>query len=285
MSEKVPMTIREINKKQSLAHIPAMRQRVQALYRQGSNTRNVEQVMQSAFEELALAIEELQAADESLRLQHDEWQNRYAEIELECQRYKDLFEHAPVGYVVTSLDGAIRQANQAAAHMLQSNARLLVGRSLALFVPDGHRRAFRHNIERLALAEGPQDWDTSLQSWKGELFNADLTVGVFRGASGRPVALYWLVRDVSARRRSAVVLSERIELETSERSAGLAILNTSITGDMTVRQQLAFIAEACLRLAGTEQAYSPAEQELAAELARRVATAIEQARVSQEAFA
>jgi len=177
----------------------AIRQRIQALYRQRHTAKDLGQMLDVAFEELESALGQIQAADALRQAQHDEWQNRYAEIELECQRYKDLFEHAPTGYLVTSLDGAIRQANPAAAQLLQSNTRFLVGRSLALFVPDGQRRAFRHNIERLAQADESQDWETSLQSWKGELFDANLTVGVLRGASGRHVALYWLIRERSER--------------------------------------------------------------------------------------
>jgi len=175
----------------------AIRQRIQALYRQRHTAKDLGQMLDVAFEELESALGQIQAADALRQAQHDEWQNRYAEIELECQRYKDLFEHAPTGYLVTSLDGAIRQANPAAAQLLQSNTRFLVGRSLALFVPDGQRRAFRHNIERLRQADAPQEWQTRLQSWKGDLFEADLTVGVLHGTSGRPVALYWLVRDRS----------------------------------------------------------------------------------------
>jgi len=275
------MTSKEFNKKQPLSHILAMRQRVQALYRQSSNTSNLDQVMNTAFEELALALEELQAADECLRLQHDEWQNRYAELELECQRYKDLFDHAPVGYLVSSLDGAIRQANSAAAHMLQSNTRFLIGRSLALFVPDGQRRAFRHTIERLTQADGPQEWEATLQSWKGETFDAGLTVGLLRGASGRPVALYWLVRDISQRRRA-----EAGHLDASNRSAELDVPpSVLIKGDMTARQQFAFIAEACLLLASDGRAPSASERALAEELARRLAAALDRAQSSQEAFA
>jgi len=282
------MANRELNKKQPSEQVLAMRQRVQALYRQSSNASNLDQVMNTAFEELALALEQLQAADEGLRQQHDEWQDRYAELELECQRYKDLFEHAPAGYLVTSLDGAIRQANPAAAQLLQSNTRFLVGRSLALFVPEGQRRAFRHSIERLAQAGVPQEWEATLQSWQGAPFDADLTVGVFRGASGRPVALYWLVRDISVRKRAEAALRAGLTLEVPDRPAELNVLDASpsalIKGDISARQQFAFIAEACLQLANAERAYSLSDLTLAEELVRRVTAALEQARASQAAL-
>jgi PAS domain S-box-containing protein len=180
-----------------------MRQRVQALYRQGSNSVQHDQVLSTAFEELALALEELQAAEDELRRQQDEWQNSRAELELEYQRYKDLFDQAPAGYLVTSTDGSIRQANPAAAALLQNSERFLIGRSLALFVPEGQRRPFRNQIAQLAQADEPLEWEVSMQSWEGRSFTARLTVSTLRGATGRPVALYWLLRDIGASKDTA----------------------------------------------------------------------------------
>src|SRR5215216_6460563 len=117
--------------------IQTLRQRVQSLYQQGGTDAQSHVVLSQAFEELAHALEELQAADQALQRQRDEWLNKQAELELEAQRYKDLFEYAPAGYIVTSIDGAIRQANQAALALLETSDRAIVGRSLAFFVPDG----------------------------------------------------------------------------------------------------------------------------------------------------
>src|SRR3954451_1940446 len=131
------MTLRERISEQPPVKIQTLRQRVQSLYQQGGTNAQSDAILSRAFEELAHALEELQAADQALRQQRDEELDRRAELELECQRYKDLFEHAPAGYVVTSIDGAIRQANPAALALLKTSDRAVVGRSLALFVPEG----------------------------------------------------------------------------------------------------------------------------------------------------
>jgi PAS domain S-box-containing protein len=187
------MTLRERISEQPLVKIQTLRQRVQLLYQQGGTNAQSDVVLSRAFEELAHALEELQAADQALHRQRDEWLNKQAELELECQRYKDLFEHAPAGYLVTSIDGAIRQANPAALALLETSDRAIVGRSLAVFVPDGQRRAFREKIAELLRAAAPQEWVISLCSWEGASLEARLTVSVLRGASGRPLALYWLI--------------------------------------------------------------------------------------------
>ena len=187
------MTLRERIIDQPPVRIQTLRQRVQALYQQRSPTAQSDVVLSRAFEELAHALEELQAADYALQQQRNEWLDKQAELEQECQRYKDLFDHAPAGYLVTSIDGAIRQANPAALALLDTSDRAIVGRSLAFFVPDGQRRTFREKLAALLAETEPQEWKVSMCSWEGAPLEARLTVSVLRGASGRPLALYWLI--------------------------------------------------------------------------------------------
>jgi PAS domain S-box-containing protein len=177
-------------------NIQAMRQRVQALYRQGSAFAQSDPVLSTAFEELALAIDQLQDADQALLHERDTWLNQRAELELECQRYKDLFAHAPSGYIVTSIDGAIRQANPAALELLQISDRVAIGRALALFVPEGQRRAFRSTIAALVEADHVHEWVASMRTWEGAPFEARLTARALRGATGRPAAIYWFIHAI-----------------------------------------------------------------------------------------
>jgi len=195
------MTLRERISEPPPVKIQTLRQRVQSLYQQGGASAQSDAVLSRAFEELAHALEELQAADRALHQQREEWLNKQTELELESQRYKDLFEHAPAGYLVTSVDGAIRQANSAALALLETSDRAIVGRPLAVFLPEGQRRAFRDKIAQLLQAPAPQEWVLNMCSWEGASLQARLTASVLRGTSGRPLALYWLIRaldEVSA---------------------------------------------------------------------------------------
>jgi PAS domain S-box-containing protein len=188
------MTLRQRISEPPQGKIHILRQRVQSLYQQGAVPALTDTVLNQAFEELGHAFEELEAADQALHRQREEWLNQQAALELEIQRYKDLFEHAPAGYLVTSIDGTIRQANSAALTMLETSARAIVGRSLAIFVLEGQRRPFRHNITQALQAVAPPEWVTSMCSWEGTPFEARVTVGVQYGPSGRPLGLYWLMR-------------------------------------------------------------------------------------------
>jgi PAS domain S-box-containing protein len=197
------MTLRERISEQPPVKVQTLRQRVQLLYQQGGSSIQSDAVLSRAFEELAHALEELQAADQALHHQRDELLNRQAALDLECQRYKDLFEHAPAGYLVTSIDGAIRQANSAALRLLDTTDRAIVGRSLAIFVPEGQRRILREQIAELLQATEPQEWQISMCSWEGAPIEARVTASVLRGSSGRPLALYWLIHALGESRAAA----------------------------------------------------------------------------------
>src|SRR4051812_40877322 len=74
--------------------------------------------MTEALAELSSALEELRVADEELRQQNEALATARSEAEEESRKYRELFEHAPGGYLVTDKDGMITQANRQAALML-----------------------------------------------------------------------------------------------------------------------------------------------------------------------
>jgi PAS domain-containing protein len=67
-----------------------------------------------AVEELATTVEELHAMNEDLT------QSQQAAIESQ-RRYQELFEGVPESYLVTDLQGLIREANRPAAHLLNTD--------------------------------------------------------------------------------------------------------------------------------------------------------------------
>lgn len=193
--------------------IAVMRRRIGVLY-QSANTTNERELLPRAFEELQLAIEELQTAEEHLRDQHQELLASVDQIEQDRLRYQDLFEHAPIGYLLTSLDATIRQANQTAQHILGAPEKFLVGRSLALFVPIGGRRPFRERVGELRHIQTPQRWQGDIQPWQGEPLPVELTIALIQTSQGRPTGLRWLVQPRVVQLDPAEQLQQRIaELE------------------------------------------------------------------------
>lgn len=178
--------------------LDAMRQRVMILYRSAAAEATQDELLPVAFEELQNALEELHSMYEELRKQNELLLNTREQIEAEFQAYQDLFVSAPVAYLVTSLSGTIRQANRAAADLFHSDEKFMVGRSLALFVPEGERRAFRDRLAQLrSETQQPQVWKIRLQPWGGDSFRALLTIAFAHGPLGRPTAIRWIVQDMA----------------------------------------------------------------------------------------
>jgi PAS domain-containing protein len=78
-----------------------------------------QELLWESLEELTFSLEELRVVVEELHQQNDELSKRNREIEAERQRYQQLFELVPDGYLVTTKEGVILEANQAAIELLK----------------------------------------------------------------------------------------------------------------------------------------------------------------------
>ena len=96
----------------------------------------------STNEELQSTNEELTTSAEELRTMNEELVRARAESDLALSRYTDLFESAPVGYFTLDRSGAIVQANQAGAALLDSDRERIVGGRFTMFVTEADRAVF-----------------------------------------------------------------------------------------------------------------------------------------------
>jgi PAS domain S-box-containing protein len=158
-------------------------------------------VAQAALEELMTAMEELRVAEEELRHQNESLAAAQLLLEDENRRYVELFEYAPVPYVVTDESGVIREANRAASELLGVDARSLWGKPLVLFVAREGVRDFR---TRMALAASMRarfdDWELTLVPRGGQPVPVECSVQGVPARAGEPAAMRWMIRDVRARR-------------------------------------------------------------------------------------
>ena len=149
--------------------------------------------------DLETVCEELNVAEEELRTQNEELDRTRRVAEEQRQRYRELFDFAPDGYLVTDPDGVIREANLAAAQLFGFDARLLVGRPLVDYVAPQEQRVFHAELSRLLLEERPQEWTTVLRPRVKPPVPVSIRVAVARDLTGEAREVRWSVRDVSER--------------------------------------------------------------------------------------
>ena len=80
-------------------------------------------------------------------------------LEGTLRHYQELFDRAPDAYIVTDHEGIIREANFAAARLLDVRLDRMIGASLASFVSGSERRGFRFAVGRVAAGDKPPGAD------------------------------------------------------------------------------------------------------------------------------
>ncbi len=196
-----------------IQHIKAVHQWTEKLYQNTTEVRPLEpQLVLQCLEELSTALEELYIAEEEVRLQNEELIVARQAIEAERQRYRELFEFAPDGYLVTDIYGVIQEANRVASQLLNIEQRFLIGKPLINAVPEEHRRAFRAMLIQLHTVNRVEEWEISLSRRRVGLFDAALTVETVRDANKQAIALRWMLRDITSRKQAEAQLRQ-VQLE------------------------------------------------------------------------
>ncbi len=238
LEEKLDNTFEQsVNK--FVEQVDTVRQRATAIQQRASQVSMPElDIMPAALEELHSALEELHVAEEELRAQNQELAIARAHIEAERQRYQELFEFAPDGYLVTDVSGAIREANRAVARMFNISQQTLIGKPLVNFIPYEERRCFRAKLNQLHQHNSMQEWELRLCPRDGNSFDAALTVAIVRNWEGKPTGWRWLVRDITLRKQAEGkirdIQMQNIQLEEAAKlkSHFLAIMSHELRSPM-----------------------------------------------------
>lgn len=180
------------------AAVTAMRQQIAAL-EQRASTEVPSSLLQETFEALHATLEQLDLTGEELRQQHHELLTAQLEVETERQRYRDLFEFAPDGYLVTDATGRIGEVNQAAGRMLNFAPKFLVGKLLLTFIHPESQRTFLEMLFRLHHGKTVEEWIGQITRRKAGSFYAAMTASPVYDAEGQVSQVRWMIRDIHER--------------------------------------------------------------------------------------
>ena len=182
-----------------------------------------QQRLSDAVDALQRTLEEVEVAERELAQQNEELIAAREALEIERHRYRELFELAPDGYVISNAQGIVEEANQAAAALLNMSEAALRGKALAVFVAPPGRPAFRSLLREVATA------GRRLQNYELQLVPRPAAAGpaaaAVEGAPARlpvrevlltvvrdeerpdrPARLRWTLRDVSDRKAAEEAL-------------------------------------------------------------------------------
>src|SRR5512139_4026021 len=130
-----------------------------------------------ALTDLQREVARLRTAVEVLQRQNAELVFIRQAFEAERRRYREMFESAPDGYVLTTLGGVILEANRVAAAVLGVRQDFLISKSLLIFVGEESRAGLEAMLAQWRDAEKAQ------KSWRQPIVRGQIQLRVYKGAS------------------------------------------------------------------------------------------------------
>ncbi|HEY9618178.1 MAG TPA: ATP-binding protein [Microcoleaceae cyanobacterium] len=176
--------------------------RIKKIYRRAIQTPMPQELLPDALQELQVALEKLRLAEEALHQQNEALLDVQQLLELERQRYQDLFEFAPDPYVVTNGQGQIQEVNRAATQLLQRSTPSLTGKPFATLVAPPDRRSFRLKLAQLVRQGDEQEWELTLQLHQGKKLDVALKGAVVRDTKGEASSCRFLLRDLTTQKHT-----------------------------------------------------------------------------------
>jgi signal transduction histidine kinase len=179
-------------------------------------------LMEATLEELETTLEELSIAEDELRRQAEEISQSRRLLEAERQRYQELFEFAPYGYLVTDPSGKIMEANRVVAGLLNLPQAFLIGKLLSVYIVQKDKNKFQDRLNQLAqwamdqinksvtdFSSQPQltDWEIWITPRKADPFLASLTVRANHILDDE-IHFRWMMRDITQSKQMQAELDE-----------------------------------------------------------------------------
>ncbi|HET7867839.1 MAG TPA: PAS domain S-box protein [Burkholderiaceae bacterium] len=137
-------------------------------------------------ESMERLVHELGVHQVEIEMQNEELRQAQAALEASRDRYVNLYEQAPVGYVTFGLDSVVVTANRLAAALAAVAASEMTGRRLTDFVALEDQPRLQHHLTRLVRGDGQQLLELRLASPRAEARWVALQMTLVADEKGRP---------------------------------------------------------------------------------------------------
>jgi PAS domain S-box-containing protein len=159
-------------------------------------------------------LHELRVHQIELEMQNEALRQTQQALETAHDRYLDLYEFAPVGYLTLSAEGVIEEINLTGVKLLGVERRQLLGHPFVIRVAPADRDAWLRQFVSVRQHGAPHSVELALQHGDGTVFQAQLDFAPQKADAGG-TALRLTLSDISERARSAAVLRESEAFKTA----------------------------------------------------------------------
>ena len=178
--------------------------------------------LSKAIDQISSLLEQIHTLTDELGDPDQELAQVRASLAAERRRYRELFDLAPDGYLVTDFAGTISRCNRAASELLNVTQKYVGGKPLVVFVAEedhGRFYSFLASVQT-AASQTLHNLHLLVCPRRRQRFAADISVscpakvvertGAVRIPEEEPdgIGLLWLIRDVSEQEAAANRLKE-----------------------------------------------------------------------------
>ena len=187
-----------------------LRQRAEEMVREkaAKSPKNLEAL---SPDEIQKTLHELRVHQIELEIQNEELRRTQVELDAARERYFDLYNLAPVGYVTLSEEGLVLEANLTSAILLGTARGALVNKPLSRFIRKEDQDVYYLHRQQLFNTGAPQSCDVRMVKMDGTTFWAHLAVTEAQDAGGVRICRA-VLSDISARK----AVEEKVQLLNAE---------------------------------------------------------------------
>ena len=139
------------------------------------------------MEEVQRLLREIEAHHIELQRQNEELRESQRQLEAYRDRYIDLYDFAPLGYVTLDEDGYVQEINLAGAKLLDADRDGLTGYAFSEYVATDSRAAFKEHVAQCVRERREVTTELHLVTRSGLSITASFTV--FR------LPAHWTIRS------------------------------------------------------------------------------------------
>ncbi len=233
-TNKISKTRKSKSNRRTKNKIPSLRQRAEAFL-----DKHPETVQQTNWVDVKQLVQDLNIHQVELEMQNDELRKIQRKLEAAIDRYSDLYDFSPMGYMTISDRGFILEANLTVAAMLAMERIYLIGKPLRGFIVRDDQDNYYRFRKILLETKTHQSIELELLRKDGTRFYARLEGMVVKDPEENTPMVRVAVTDVTERKQAQEALKKaHVELEqkVAERTAELTESNAALKREIEEHQ-------------------------------------------------
>ncbi len=202
-------------------------------------------------------INELESKQEELEKYNLELLKLKEELEESKNKYRDLYDFAPLGYFTFDKNGLILDVNLTGANMLGVKKEFLINKPFSIFIEKDDKEIFSSHCRDIFLKKSPQSCELRVIRKDGKMFYFQLQSVPFNDSDGKCRNFRTALTDVTKLMDTEYSLIEALELSRNRQAEIAALLEStrSILKYHDFESTARSIFYACKNLTGASSGY------------------------------